>query len=177
MHTTSTPSGTPCCTTPGQCAPMAAIQAMHNRYKCSMLVWAARGWNEEFCRTRGMAQALHDLIYHPDGAAFVANADASMGGYNPLGGFEAAWAALPEGFERFTFSQVQELLTATGTKWPDNEFSDRQLDAAAQLENHKVASVKTDNEHSALGAELNDGALLHVAPCVVSGIVTEGGAA
>ena len=177
MQTKSTPSSTTHCTTPGQCVPMSAIQAMHNRHKCSMLVWAARGWEEEFYRARGMAQALQHLIHRFDGAAWAASNDVLMGGYHPLGGFEAAWAALPVGFETSSLAQVKEILVATGTKWPSYDITDTQLDAVVQLKDGKVAAINADDEHDPLGAELNDGALLHGSPCVVSAIVAQGGAA
>lgn len=180
MQTTSTPSGTPCCTTPGQCVPMSAIQAEHNRYTCSMLMAVAYGNEEYYHYFRGMARATEDMIKHASGSIYAANRDASMGGYQPLGGFESAWSAwmaLSIGFENSSLADVKQILTAHGAKWPSDDVADSELDAVAQLKGNEVAAVNADDEIAALTADLNDGALLHGAPCVVSSIVAQGGAA
>lgn len=180
MQTTSTPSGTLRCTTPGQCVPVSAIQADLNRYTCSMLMAVAYDLEEYYHYFRGMARATQELIEHTSGAIYAANKDASMGGYQPLGGFErawSAWGALSIGYENPSLADVKQILTAHGAEWPSDDISNNQLDTVAQLKGNEVAAVNANDEIATLGAELNEGALLHIAPCVVSGIVTEGGAA
>ena len=167
-------------TTPDQCVPMSAIQAMHNRYKCSMLMAAACGNEDEYQKLRGMALAMFGLIHWRSAAVYAAKNDVLIGGYQPLGGFEGpwmAWDALPNNPEMPTFAQMKQFLAAIGFKWPDDDIPDTQLDAVVQFKDNEVAAVNADDEHDPLGAELNDGALLHGSPCVVSAIVAQGGAA
>ena len=163
--------------TPEQAIPLASIQAMLNRYKASMLVCALRGFTAEFYRSQGHAQALSDLISHSESAAFAAKTDASIGGHQPLGGFEAAWAALPMRFEMLTLAQVKEVLASTGTQWPGDEIANSQIDSTQQLESGKVAVANLGDKHDAPGAKLNDDALLHSASLGEAAIVAEGGAA
>lgn len=110
----------------------AAITAMRNRAAQTVLVTAHQGKAHQFVFAQGMLKALNSLLNRPEPAKFAAVRDASMGGYQPLTGFEAAWAALPVCMESLSLVEVQQFLTAQGVQIATDAVANSQLDAAEQ---------------------------------------------
>lgn len=152
-----------------------AVEAMHNRAKQRLLTQAWLGKADGLRFAQGALSELGALL-NSKGPAFVAARDASMGGYQPLAGFEAAWAALPINAKNFTVAEVQEFLRFHGVKPAPDAVSNLRIDAIGDLENGKVSAVDLDDEHDAARAESDDGAGLHWAPLEVVGadIVADG---
>lgn len=92
-----------------------AVEAMHNRAKQLVLTQAWLGKAGGLSFAQGALGAYAGLL-NSEGAAFGAARDASLGGYQPLAGFEAAWAALPASAKHFTLAKMQEFLRAHGVE-------------------------------------------------------------
>jgi hypothetical protein len=155
-----------------------AIEAMCNRSKQLVLTCAAMGQPDALRFAQGSLNALRSLLDLQD-VGFAAHRDDSRGGYQPLAGYEAAWAALPVGVERFTLAQVQEFLRTHGVEIATDAVANGKVDGVEQLKDCKAAVINVHDEHDAVRAEGRDGAGEHEAPLVVRGvdIVAEGGAA
>lgn len=147
-------------------APMQAISAMRHRAAQLVLTMAWLGRRDQMHFGQGSLKALDELLNHFETAQFTAQRDASMGGYQPLGGFEAAWAALPEGLEYLTMAQVQQFLQSHAVEFPPDNVAHSQLNAGLQLKDGKVTAVDTHDEHGTAQADLND-VTGHVAAPVV----------
>jgi len=135
---------------------MQAISAMRNRAAQLVLTKAWLGKADQMHFAQGSLKALDDLLNHFETCEFAAQRDALMGGYQPLGGFEAAWAALPEGLEYLTMAQVQQFLQSYAVEFPLDNVAHSQLNAALRLKDGKVPAVDLHDEHGAARADLND---------------------
>lgn len=156
---------------------VAAVQALHNRAKQLVLTMAWLGKAPELRFAQGSLSALASLLDDADQAVLVER-DASLGGYQPLAGFEAAWAALPISVKNLTLPQVREFLSLHGVEPSTDAVAHSQLDATGGLEDSKLATVvDVNNEHGAARADLHDGASLHDATSDEPAIVAQGGAA
>jgi hypothetical protein len=154
------------------------VQALHNRAKQLVLTMGWLGKAKELSFAQGAMCELGGLL-GSKAPGFLAQRDASMGGYLPQTGFEAAWAALPAGAERYTLAEVQQFLAGYGIEVSTDAVTHGNFYAATGLEHGKVSSVADiHNEHDAARADLDDGSGFHSAPCVVEPtIVVQGGAA
>lgn len=154
----------------------ASIEAMYNRFGQLMLTCAALNNAPRLSFAQGGFNALRSILESKI-AARAAKSDASVGGYQPLAGFEAAWAALPVGAERFTLTQMQEFLGANGVDISSYAVSNSQFDAVKQFKDGAVCAVNGNDEHSAARADLDDGSGLHGFTPLVCATVAQGGAA
>lgn len=161
----------------GATVTVAAVQALHNRAKQLVLTMGWLGKAKELSFAQGALCELSALL-DSDGPDFLAQRDASMGGYRPSTGFEAAWAGLPENAKRFTLAEVQQFLRSFGVEVSPDAVTYGNTYAATGLEGGKVAAAfDVHNEHDAARADLHDGASLHIAASDGANIVAEGGAA
>lgn len=138
-----------------------AVQALHDRAKQLVLTMGCLGKSKELSFAQGALCELSALL-KSEAPGFLAQRAALMGGYQPLAGFEAAWAALPEGAERYTLAEVQQFLTSHGVEISADAITHGNFYAASGFEYDKVSSVvDIHNEHDAAQADLNDDAGLH----------------
>jgi hypothetical protein len=156
--------------------PHAAIVALHNRAKQLVLTQAWLGRAEGLRFAQGALSQLSDLLFS-NGPACVAQRDASLGGYKPLAGFEAAWATLPVNAKNLTLAEVREFLVAQGVELSADAIPHFQADAVEQLKDDMVAVVNTHNEHDSASADLGNGSGLHSSSLMNAAIVAQGGAA
>lgn len=147
-----------------------AVVAMYNRARQLVLTCGALGNAEGLIFAQGSLNTLRSIL-ETSGATFAARRDASMGGYQPLAGFEAAWAALPIDVERFTLTQVQEFLGLHGVEISADAVTDSKLDAVEQFKDGAVSVVNGHDEHDAARADLGDGAGEHGESLIVDEVV------
>lgn len=153
--------------------PLAHIVAMHNRFKQLALTQAWLGKSDGLKFAQGGMNALAGFIDGVDYAQF-AERDHSMRGYQPLAGFEAAWATLPDAAERFTLAQMQQHLATHGVELAGDSITNSNVNATQQLKNGPFAMVNGHNKHDALGADFDDGASLHESSTGSAAIVLQG---
>jgi hypothetical protein len=149
-----------------------AVEAMHNRAKQLVLTQAWLGKPDGLRFAQGVMSSLEGLL-HSEMPACFANRDASLGGYQPTAGFEAAWSALPVGAKNFTLAEAQEFLRAQGVELSTDALALLHVNAVGDLKNGVLTPVDLDNEHDAATADVNDSSSLHVSPCVNDGIVVQ----
>ena len=153
------------------------VQALYNRAKQLVLTMGCLGKAKELSFAQGAMCELGALL-NSEAPGFAAQRDASMGGYQPLAGFEAAWAALPVGAERYTLGEVQQFLAGYGVEVSPDAVIYGNFYVAKTLKGGVLPMVNSHDEHGAARADLDDGAGLHESPCVVEPtIVVQGGAA
>lgn len=143
-----------------------AVEAMHNRAKQLVLIQALLNKADGLRFAQGAMSELGALLTC-SGPSFAAGRDASMGGYQPLAGFETAWAALPDGAKNFTLSEVQEFLRAHGIEVSTDAITDRQVNGVNQLKNRIVTAINGHDEHHSASTDLNNGSGLHATTSVV----------
>jgi len=147
-----------------------AVEAMHNRARQLVLTCGYLGNAKNLRFAQGCLSSLSYLLR--GGGAFAAARDASIGGYQPATGFEAAWAGLPVGAKNLSLAEVQEFLRVNGVEITPDAVTDSQISAVRQLKDREVAAVNLDDEHSPVCVDPNNGAVLHGAAFdVVSRIV------
>ena len=154
----------------------ASVEAMYNRARQLMLTCAALSNAKSLGFAQGSFNALRGIL-QSEYPARAAKNDASVGGYQPLAGFEAAWAALPVGAERFTLAQMQEFLRTNGVEISAYSVPTSKLNTVEQLKNDEVSALNSHDEHGAARADLDDGSGLHGASPVVCATVAKDGAA
>lgn len=145
----------------------AAVEAFCNRAKQLVLTSAYLGSAENLLFAQGCLNALKSVL-SPTSSHMLARRDASLGGYQALAGFEAAWAALPIDAERLSMVQVQEFLRSHGVQVATDSVTDTQFNAVAKLQDAVGAVVKLDDKHAVAAIDVQDGCVLHMAP---SGVV------
>lgn len=136
-----------------------AVEAMHNRARQLVLTCGYLGNAQNLRFAQGCLSSLSYLL--DGGGVFLATRDASIGGYQPVTGFEAAWAALPVSAKNFSLAEVQELLRVNGVELSPDAVTDSQISAVRQLKDREVAAVNLDDEHPLLCVDPNNGAGLH----------------
>jgi hypothetical protein len=114
------------------------VEAMHNRAKQLVLTQAWLGKGEGLRFAQGMLSAFQSLT-DCSGSQFAAQRDASMGGYRPLAGFEAAWAALPVDAKNLSLVQIQQFLVAHGVELSTDALSNSNVNAVSDLDHTIVA--------------------------------------
>lgn len=145
-----------------------AIEALHSRAKQLVLTMGWLGKAKELSFAQGALSELGALL-DGDGPKFLAQRDASMGGYLPQAGFEAAWAGLPTGAERYTLSEVQQFLASHGIEVSTDAITFGNFYATGCLKDSKVAAVVDgNNEHDGARTDLNDSSSLHGAALLVA---------
>lgn len=154
----------------------ACVAAMHNRAKQLVLTQAWLGKPDGLKFAQGLLNGTGSLL-DAKGAEFCAARDESFGGYQPLAGFETAWACLPVGVERFTLAQVQEFLRSHGVEIPADAISDSQINVVIQFKDNVLPVIDGDDGHDAALTNFNNSASLHLASNGDADIVQEGGAA
>lgn len=150
--------------------------AMLNRAKQLVLTQALLNKPDGLLYAQGALGALQ-AITEEGGGAFVAHRDALLGGYKPLAGFEAAWAALPVDAKHLSLADMREFLTLHGIELAADPISNGNVDGVSQLENGVITAVDLHDEHDAARAYLNHCAGVHANPLGKTAIVVEGGAA
>lgn len=142
-----------------------------------MFINASIGGERAFMFHQGSYKALQSLLrgFGKRAAEF----HALKGGYAAKAVFKGAWSPLPEGFENFTLSQVQQFLASHDIKLPPEPVTDLQVNGIDQLDDDVFIAVNGHDKHDAARADVCDGAGLHAAPLVDAdaAIVTTGGAA
>lgn len=152
------------------------VEASLNRAKQLVLTQAWLGKAVGLRFAQGALSELNALL-HSTGPTFAANQDDSFGGYQPLAGFEAAWACFPIDAKNLSLAEVQQFLALHGVELSCDAFANMQNDGVTKFKGREVAPVNLNNEHGAARTDLNDGAGLHDASCIETGIVLQGGAA
>lgn len=150
--------------------------ALLNRAKQLVLTQAFLNNANGLLYAQGALSALQSVTEEL-GGAFLAHRDALLGGYQPLAGFEAAWAALPVDAKHLSLADVREFLTRHGVELAADPISNGNVDAVSQLENGVIPAVNLHDEHDAARAYLNHCASVHANSLGKTAIVVEGGAA
>jgi len=120
----------------------------------------------------GYAKGLTDLQRGVLDA--LALRDASL--QNIDAGAQGAWASLPIDGEGCAAPDVCQGLTPQSTQVAANSVAQCDVDTTEQFEHRKVAIVGLDDKHAAHSMDVCDGAGLHDASCIETGIVLQGGA-
>lgn len=154
----------------------AIVEALLNRSKQLVLTQAWLGLPHGLAAAQGAFGELFALL-NSYGPAHLAEQDFLMGGYQPLAGFQAAWAALPIDAKYFSMAEMQEFLRAHGVEVPHDAVGQGNVHIAGQFKNSVIATVNGHDEHGTLGAELDDGSGLQSGAPVGAAIVQQGGAA
>lgn len=151
--------------------PRAAVQAMADRAKQLVLTTAWIGNADNLRFAQGSLGALTSLLQVPSAAEFLARRDASVGGYQPATGFQAAWAALPVGAKNFTLVEVQEFLRSHGVQVTPHPVANSHIDTVRNLKNSEVPPIDLNDKHDAARADVNNGSGLHTAAPVVDATI------
>lgn len=86
---------------------------------------------------------------------------------NTNGGDQAAWAALTNGLESLTATQIQQRFAAEGIEITLDAAADLQIEAVGQRPGGVVPVISLDDEHAIAAIDVGDGASLHGAPLEV----------
>lgn len=143
-----------------------AVEAMHNRAKELVLTNGLIGDAQSLRFAQGWLDVTSCLLRGKT-APLAAQLDASIGGYQPLAIFKAAWPALPDSAKNFTLAQMQEFLVAHGAEVSTKAVAYGQFHEVNALEDAKVSVVDGNDEMRAVAANLNNGSGLHAAASVV----------
>lgn len=146
------------------------VEALRNRAKQLILTQAWLGKTEGLRFAQGSFSALQSLL-DSDGESYLADRDDSLGGYQPLAGFEAAWASFPIGAKNLSLSEVQEFLALQGVELSADAVTNMQVNSGADLKGREVAPFDLHDEHGLTRADLDDGSSLHGVSSVETSIV------
>jgi hypothetical protein len=140
-----------------------SMTALANRAKTGLLFSASIDSRELFSYWLGCLRTIAEL--EDDGQAlFLAQKDASLGGYKPPASLQAAWTALTIGAEPTTLPYVQELLRSHGVEVARDAVTSSQIDAIQKLKNTEPPVIQLNDEHGCLAVEVHDGAAEHKSP-------------
>lgn len=150
--------------------------AMQARAQAGLLAAALDGNAVRFAFFSGQLSFARNLTNGTGKRLAAKDAARAASGDHAQTHLERAWTALPEGAEKLTMAQVQQLLAAQGIKGTPDGVAGLDVDAVEQFENGE-ATAKPNDEHTAAAVDGVNSTLHEPLPVDAATVAQEGGAA